>query len=263
MLIERLPYALVMLSSLVIGYLLLRRSQSRLSLPREEKWALAFAALVGATIGSRIPFWLMYEAQGLRSIMWFADGKTIMCGIVGGYVMVEFAKWILRIRLKTGDTYVLPAAVAIGIGRIGCFIGGCCFGVPTSLPWGVSFKSAGDDVITFRHPTQLYEAAFHFTMAIVFFWVEKRGWLTNQRLKAYLLAYLGYRFLSEFIRPETKLWLDWTAYQWAAIGLAPVLILLWYLDSRSLTNRHGSALPSMDRREDGNLHSPNSPDDRP
>ena len=56
--------------------------------------------------------------------------------------------------------------------------------------------------------------------------------LTGQLIKLYILAYLGYRFLSELIRPEPQLWLGLSVYQWAALVLAPVFIMLWARDAR-------------------------------
>jgi phosphatidylglycerol:prolipoprotein diacylglycerol transferase len=58
-----------------------------------------------------------------------------------------------------------PAAIlALGIGRIGCFLGGCCYGRPTALPWGVIFPALGPPP---RHPLQLYSAAGDFVLAAV------------------------------------------------------------------------------------------------
>jgi prolipoprotein diacylglyceryltransferase len=56
-----------------------------------------------------------------------------------------------------------PAAIAaLGVGRLGCFLGGCCFGAPTMLPWGVVFPELGPPA---RHPLQLYSAAGDFALA--------------------------------------------------------------------------------------------------
>jgi phosphatidylglycerol:prolipoprotein diacylglycerol transferase len=100
------------------------------------------------------------------------------------------------------------------------------------LPWGLSFARSGDTLP--RHPTQLYEAAFHLTMAGLLLALAQRGLFRGQLIKLYILSYLGYRFLTEFIRPEPRLLLGLTAYQWAALGLAPVFAWLWWRDARLL-----------------------------
>ena len=54
-----------------------------------------------------------------------------------------------------------------------------------------------------------------------------------QLMKLYIILYLGYRFLTEFIRPEPRFVLGLTAYQWAAIAFAPLFAALWWMDARS------------------------------
>src|SRR5205085_4282022 len=124
-------------------------------------------------------------------------GKTITTGLAGAYAGVELAKLALGIRVKTGDAFALPLALALAVGRWGCFFNGCCYGVETSLPWGVDF---GDGVR--RHPTQIYESLFHFGMALVLIEIARRGGLRYQRLKLYLIAYGVYRFCTALIRQE-------------------------------------------------------------
>ena len=60
-----------------------------------------------------------------------------MCGIVGGYFGVELAKWTLDVRIKTGDTFAVPVAVGVAIGRVACFVGGCCYGAYETCVDGV------------------------------------------------------------------------------------------------------------------------------
>jgi phosphatidylglycerol:prolipoprotein diacylglycerol transferase len=175
----------------------------------------------------------------VRGGSWFGDRKTIMCGLVGGYFGVEFAKWALGVRIKTGDSFAVPVATAVSIGRIACYSGGCCYGAPTSLPWGVDF---GDGIA--RHPAQLYEAAFHGLAAIVLYALGKRGLFRGQLIKLYIIAYLVYRFGSEFIRPEPRLWLGLTGYQWAALLLIPLFTLLWRKDAREIRKNSRAGSPT-------------------
>ena len=138
--------------------------------------------------------------------------------------------------MKTGDSFAVPVAVAIAIGRIACFTAGCCFGRETTLPWGVDF---GDGLR--RHPTQLYETAFHLAAAGVLAALQRRGMFRGQLIKLYFLSYFVYRFATEFIRPEPRLWLDLTGYQWAALAFIPLFVALWWLDAERLRSSIGSA----------------------
>lgn len=225
-------YPLVMLAALVTCSLLLRRWQARLPLLWWQKVGIGIGAFCGAMIGAKLPFALADWEKLLDGSAWLSDGKTIMFGIMGGYFGVELAKWTLDIRVKTGDTFAVPCAVAVAIGRVACFVGGCCFGTPTTLPWGCVFPTAGDSLP--RHPTQLYEAAFHLSLAGVLFALQRRELFRGQLIKFYILCYLTYRFLTEFIRPEASLWLGLTGYQWAALTMMPLFAWLWWRDAREV-----------------------------
>src|SRR5262245_9843587 len=228
-----------MLAAIVVMSLLLRRWQATLPLSAWQKWSLGIGGFCGAMIGAKLPFVLSDWAGLVSGAAWLSDGKTIMCGIVGGYLGVELAKWALEIRVKTGDTFAVPVAVGVAIGRLACFVGGCCFGTPTLLPWGVCFARSGDSLP--RHPTQLYEALFHLTMAGLLFGLQQRGKFRGQLIKLYILAYLAYRFCTEFIRPEPRLLLGLTGYQWAAVCLSPLFVYFWWRDAMNLTRGRGSA----------------------
>jgi phosphatidylglycerol:prolipoprotein diacylglycerol transferase len=187
-------------------------------------------------IGAKLPFVLSDWEGMLSGVAWLSDGKTIVFGLVGGYAGVVTAKWVVDVHAPTGDTFAGPVAAAIGIGRLACFIGGCCYGTPTDMPWGIVFPHVDARP---RHPTQLYEAAFHLTMAAALGQLQKRGLVRGQLIKAYILAYLAYRFATELIRPEVRLWGGLTGYQWACLALAPVFVVLWFRDARQVAATDG------------------------
>jgi len=227
-------YSLLMIGAIVVCSALLRKTQQKLPLTAAQKFGLGVGAFCGAMIGAKLPF-LLSDWDGLVSgAAWFSNGKTIMFGIVGGYFGVEIAKWVMEIRVKTGDTFAAPVAFAVAIGRIACFQAGCCYGTPTSLPWGVVFPTAIDGPTLPRHPTQLYESLFHCTMGAVLIWLGRRGLFRGQLIKLYLISYLVYRFLTEFIRPEARLWMGFTGYQAAAVALLPLFVWLWIRDRKLL-----------------------------
>ena len=122
----------------------------------------------------------------------------------------------------------MPLALAVAVGRIGCFCNGCCYGIETDLPWGVDF---GDHLR--RHPTQIYESLFHLAMAALLFEIARRGLFRHQRLKLYLIAYCAFRFVTEFIRPEPPLGLGLTFYQWFSALMALALTAHWRFDAQT------------------------------
>jgi prolipoprotein diacylglyceryltransferase len=222
----RFYYSLSMLLSLSV-FLLVRHFQPKspavTALPWQQRTALTWAAFVGGAFGAKIGYTLATGSNWLEAGTWLTDGKTVTTGLLGAYVAVEAVKCLLHIHVKTGDGYALPLALALAVGRWGCFFNGCCYGLPTDLSWGVDF---GDGKL--RHPIQIYESLFHLTMAGVLVLLIRNDWLRNQRLKFYLIAYGCYRFLSEFIRPEPDWGLGLTFYQWVSLVMVVGLSVQWW-----------------------------------
>ncbi len=236
--LSRTVYTMVMMVSLGLAWWMMQHKQRSLSLSSRERALLGVAAFIGAMLGAKLPFIGQLGWEGiLNGTTWFVDGKTILGGIFGGYLAVEVAKASFGIRVGTGDVFAVPIAIAVIIGRIGCFWAGCCFGTVTSLPWGVSFPLAADPPDVLRHPTQIYEVIFHAFAMVTLLLAERRDWCPGQRLKAYLLAYLGYRFVSEWIRPEARVLWGLTIYQIACVLLSLILVALWFRDAR----QHGQS----------------------
>lgn len=225
-------YPLIMLAAIVSGAVVSRFTQSELRIAKRDKLLIGLAAFSGSMIAAKLPFVFTDISRVLNGGALLGSGKTIMCGLVGGYFGVELAKWYLGVKTKTGDSYAVPVAVAIGIGRLACFAGGCCFGTPTNSSWGVVFPHV--DQLR-RHPTQLYEATFHLMMAIVLWMLWTRRAFRCQLIKLYFLAYFAYRFCTEFIRPEARLFGQLTGYQWAAIVWTPLFAWLWWRDARVMS----------------------------
>jgi phosphatidylglycerol:prolipoprotein diacylglycerol transferase len=216
-----------MLASIALAAALSRGRQKALGLSPHERFGVALGAFCGAMLGAKLPFVVSDPAGLLSGRAWLDNGKTILFGLVGGYLGVEAAKAWLGVRVKTGDSFAVPVAAAVAVGRWGCFVAGCCYGEPTGLPWGVDF---GDGLR--RHPTQVYESAFHASAALTLAFLQSRGLLKGQLIKLYILAYLAYRFLTEFLRPEPAVALGLTVYQWACLAFAPVFVGLWVRDAR-------------------------------
>ena len=234
-----------MLLALAAGFLLSRFSQTSLPLTSAQKIGLGVGGLIGAMTGSKLPFLFTDWDQFISGAAWFSDGKTILTGLVGGYLGVEAAKWAFEVKTKTGDSFLIPVAVAIAIGRIGCFFGSCCFGTPTELPWGVVFSKVDSFA---RHPTQLYETMFHLGAATVGWWAQQRNLCAGHRIKVYIASYALYRFASETIRPEAKIFHGFTGYQLASLLIASLMIWLWLKDKYASSEQKSTDAAKPDIR---------------
>ena len=94
-------------------------------------------------------------------VLWDTAGFAWYGGVLFGISALIFQGWWAKIGgLRTLDLAAPAAAIGYGIGRIGCFLSGDgCYGIPTNLPWGMSFPHGIDPTLVRVHPTPLYELA--------------------------------------------------------------------------------------------------------
>jgi prolipoprotein diacylglyceryltransferase len=195
-------------------YMRARRKHGDL-LPDNVRGTVICAAFVGAALGSRL-LALLEHPQSLswRSLLLLDGGRTIVGGILGGWIAVEIVKRSQSVRTRTGDLFVTPLIVGIILGRVGCFLAGTLddtFGRATSLPWGMDF---GDGLA--RHPLQLYEIAF---LLLYLLLSQELSWplINGDRFRLFVFSYFTLRFGLEFLQDSPRLaGLD--ALQWAALA---------------------------------------------
>lgn len=188
---------------------------ARDGLRREKIYDLCLWMLVSSLIGSKILMlftepeyrdhpWQLLSLDFLRSGGVFYGG--LISGILAGYLLIRRYKlpwW------KTADACAPGIAIGNFFGRQGCFAAGCCWGKPTSLPWGVKFSELGHEITGVPvgiplHPTQLYES---FAMLLVFvflLWLHKRRLFEGQVILFYALLYSVVRFSIEFFRDDPR-----------------------------------------------------------
>jgi phosphatidylglycerol:prolipoprotein diacylglycerol transferase len=119
---------------------------------------------------------------------------------------------------------VLAAAtpgLALGqmFGRIGCFLVGDDYGLPTTLPWGVSFPEGLPPTTVPVHPTQIYEALFLAILVTLMLAWRRGGTRDRPLLARYCLAAGTFRFVLEFIRVNVRVAAGLSVAQWASLGL--------------------------------------------
>ena len=81
-----------------------------------QRLTLGLTAFVGGALGAKLPFVFGRGEGWLTEAAWISDGKTITTGLIGAYLAVELTKLALGVRVKTGDTFALPLALALGSG---------------------------------------------------------------------------------------------------------------------------------------------------
>lgn len=203
--------AIAFLSAILITVKLAERD----GLPRERIYDLSLWMLLASLIGSKI-LMLFTEPEyrdnplQLLSLDFLRSGGVFYGGLLGAIVAGYFL--MRRYRLpwwKTADACAPGIAIGNFFGRQGCFAAGCCWGEPTSLPWGVKFTELGHEITgvpidQHLHPTQLYES---FAMLLVFFfllWLHKHKRFSGQVILVYALLYSIIRFAIEFVRDDPR-----------------------------------------------------------
>lgn len=221
----RAGYAFFMVLATVASAWLYRRSDAPSQLTPLQKLGIAIGGFIGATFSAKLPFILTSDpAAGLLNA-WFGDGKTVLWGLAGGYLGVEVAKWSFHVTERTGDRFVIPVAVAIAVGRLGCLCQGCCYGIATDQSWGIrSMPADGGELL--RHPAPLYEFAFHALFAVLAWHGIRRSLAATNWMLLYLISYCLFRFISEWWREERPVYAGLTFYQCSATLFGMVFLIM-------------------------------------
>jgi len=187
-------------------FIFLRKKQPDPIISTNRIWIL-IGAIFGALIGSRIIGALENPGQLLSSkniFLYIYSNKTVVGGFLGGLFGVELMKYIIHEKQSSGDLFTFPMILGLIIGRIGCFSMGVyeeTYGNSTTFFTGMNL---GDNL--FRHPVTLYEIAFLLSLWIALLFIEKRFVLKNgARFKLFMIAYILFRFLLDFIKPHYNL----------------------------------------------------------
>jgi phosphatidylglycerol:prolipoprotein diacylglycerol transferase len=208
-------YGVFLALAFLCAILITVKLAARDGLPREKIYDLCLWMLLSSLVGSKILMLFTepeYRDQPLRllSLDFLRSGGVFYGGLIGAILAGYFL--MRRYNLpwwKTADACAPGIAIGNFFGRQGCFAAGCCWGKPTSLPWGVKFTEMGHEITGVPtdvplHPTQLYES---FAMLIVFFfllWLHKRRRFSGQVILCYALLYSVIRFGIEFLRDDPR-----------------------------------------------------------
>ena len=179
-------YGVLLALGFILALWVTAQLAARDGLPKERIYDLGLYILASSLIGSKVLLviteWSEYGGNWRRifSLDLFRSAGVYYGGFIAALLVsiLLMRRWKLPWR-KTADAFAPGVALGHAIGRLGCFSAGCCWGKPTTLPWGVKFTDLGHQITgvptdTYLHPTQLYES---FGMLLVFLfllWLHKR-----------------------------------------------------------------------------------------
>jgi len=206
-------YGMLVAIGFVAGIAVSLRLARREGLDHEKIYNLGIYLALAGMIGSKL-FLLIQDREyywenprQLFSLSVLQSGGIFYGGLL---VAIAVAVWFARAShisfVKLGDVFAPGIALGHAFGRLGCFSAGCCWGRPTSLPWGVTFNDpyshevVGVPLGVKVHPTQLYEAFAEAVIFVFLYFRYRKKRFDGQILGWYLLLYPTARFLVEFLR---------------------------------------------------------------
>ena len=244
-----------------LGFLLAILVPTRLAtnegLSAAKMEGLGLVIVLTAGVGSKLLTALDYP--GFYSGGWdhfFFDQMLGKGGVFyGGFLMATSCAFLYcrLVRLpgwQVADCVAPGLALAQGLGRVGCFLAGCCWGMPTQSLLGVTYTSevahqlTGVPLNLKIQPTQLYEAALVLGVIPFLMWLRRNKTFQGQVFLAYVAYYAVARFLLEFIRDDPRghyLGNLFSTSQLISLLLLPFAI---YLLLRLKHNRH-DAVPAL------------------
>ena len=214
MTVHSTAYGWLMLAGIFVSILF----WSRLAKRDERLLVIYVAALASAFLGAKLVYlgaegWLHWGANDFW--LQLATGKSILGALLGGYAGVEIAKRLLGYTSATGDWFAFIAPVGILLGRIGCWLHGCCLGQLCEPSWFTITDARGDA----RWPAVPLEILFNATAILAFCFLRHRRILPGQHFHLYLMAYGAFRFFHEFMRATPRLIGPISGYQIAALAV--------------------------------------------
>ncbi|HVP41827.1 MAG TPA: prolipoprotein diacylglyceryl transferase family protein [Terriglobales bacterium] len=234
-------YGLMVWAGLVCGFLALQADMRRRKLPGDTLNMILLIALAGLA-GSKLYHLLERPSEFFAhplQMFFSASGFAWFGGLLGGLLVIVLFSLRYRIAILTLlDACSPAAAIGYGVGRIGCLLSGDGdYGIPTSLPWCMSFPNGLVPTTQCVHPTPIYE---FLGAVVIFLWLWRQakssaagarapGWVLGQYFVLTGLA----RFLVEFIRINPRVWLGLSNAQLAGTCSVMVGIVLLLLTRRA------------------------------
>ncbi len=255
-------YGLMLFFAFVGSMNIAARRARREKIDPEIVYDLAIYVFVGGLIGARAFYVFQYwgvRVHGFWEIFEIWKGGIVLYGsILGGTAGFFFYRSLRTFPLVPMLDVIAPAlAFGIAIGRIGCFLNGCCYGDTCHLPWAVEFPKGSPpwDAEVARnmirpdaahslplHPTQLYstiDGLLLFVLLSAYFPIRRRD---GEVMALLMVTYPITRFLIEQIRNDEGVWAaGMTISQLISVGIFAAGLVYWLALSRMPLGRYADS----------------------
>lgn len=203
--LELYTYGFLMAAGVLAGLMVVLKEAKRYGWNPDQMTRLTVYTFLMGLVGSRIVY--VFTRMGDPTV----DLMSLLFNMRAGFVYYGglIAAWlylVLYVRLKrlpfwsVMDTYAMGICIGLAIGRFGCLFGGCCFGTPTDLPWGVVMQK--ESALGHLHPVQAYEA-IGLIAGFVGLWIRRKTKAYEGELTVWFVGvYAIFRYILEFYRGD-------------------------------------------------------------
>ncbi len=204
-------YGLFMAAGFFVGIIVTLKIGKLEEIAPQQVMDMGFIIILSAIVGSRLLYVLVnityYSHEPVEIFKIWRGGLVFSGGIIG--VIIAMFRYSDRRNLplwKIGDLWAPAAAVGQAIGRIGCFMAGCCYGKPTDLKWGVVFTHPNSLAPTniSLHPTQIYSSILGFIIFFILLIIHSKKKFEGQVLLWFLILHSTARLAIERFRGDDR-----------------------------------------------------------
>jgi phosphatidylglycerol:prolipoprotein diacylglycerol transferase len=208
-------YGTLLAFGILLALWLAQRRAPAAGLDSDSVWNLGVYMVLSALMGAKV--WLIFadwnyyrqNPGDIFSLSTLQAGGVWYGGLLTALAVLLTYAWRKGLSfMRLGDVYAAPLALGHGLGRLGCFSAGCCYGKPTTVPWSVVFTDpyahqiVGTPLGVHLHPTELYEAATEFISLFILLRMGLAKRPPGQVFGVYIFLYGLARGTIEFFRGD-------------------------------------------------------------
>jgi len=234
-------FGVMVVLGFLAGYWFVRRATARDGIPRERIQDLPIWMVLSGLVGARLFYVVQFYEESFSGGRWHHalriwEGGLVFYGglILGAIAFVVYCRRYSLPLLAMLDAMAPATALGLAFGRIGCFLNGCCYGRECSADFALgvrypanSLPMVGREAGATLHPTQLYESAVAFAMALVLWAIWRRRSAPGLVLASLFILYGTSRFVLEGIRGDHGVPLGgWTVSRWISVATVAIGLTL-------------------------------------
>lgn len=235
-------YAVMFVIAICISLFCAAIRAKKKNLPSEMALDIGLYIVLSGVIGARLIYVLLhlssYHHNLLQMINLRTGGLSWHGALLGGLIAIVL--YCLKNKLSIGailDLFSPSFILGLAIGRIGCFLNGCCYGKIASGNLGKFFTKF--NIPQGRHPAQLYELFLDLIVFFLLLWWDKKTKFSGELYLVFLMLYSAVRFIVEFYRFDIFVYSGITLAQYISLAIIVICLIWIILMRRKMTGKAG------------------------